>query len=59
MFINLYQHLLELFGKKDKEIPNLGQMRIRRTKGDVTGERLDKGSYIQLRTIAISNLLLR
>ena len=59
MFINQYQQLFELFGKKEKGIFNLGQMRIRRTKCAVMVERLDKGSSIQLRTIAICNLLSR
>ena len=59
MFTNQYQQLLELLGKKEKAILNLGQMRIRKTKYAVIVERLDKGSSIQLRTIAISNLLSR
>ena len=59
MFTNQYQQLLELLGKKDKGIPNLGQMRTRRTKCAVMVERLDKGSSIQMRTIAISNFLSR
>ena len=57
MFTNQYQLLLELLGKKETGILNLGQMRIRRTKCAVMVERLDRGSYIQLRTIAISNFL--
>ena len=59
MFTNQYQQLLELLWKKEKGILNLGQMRIRKTKYAVMVERLDKGSSIQLRTIAISNLLSR
>ena len=59
MFTNQYQQLLELLGKKEKGILNFGQMRMRRTKCAVMVERLDKGSSIQLRTIAISNLLSR
>ena len=59
MFTNQYQQLLELLGKKEKGILNLGQMRIRKTKGAIMVERLAKGSSIQLRTIAISNLLSR
>ena len=59
MFINKYQQLIKLLGKKEKYIFNLGQMRIRRTKCAVMVERLDKGSSIQLRTTAIPNLLSR
>ena len=62
MFSNQYQQLLELLEKKEKKekgILNLGHMRIRKTKGAIMVERLDKGSSIQLRTIAISNLLSR
>ena len=59
MFTNQYQQLLALLGKKEKGILNLGQMRIRKTIGAIMVERLDKGSSIQLRTIAISNLLSR
>ena len=51
--------LSELLGKKEKEILNIGQMRIRRAKCAIMVERLDKGSSIQFRTIAISNLLSR
>ena len=59
MFTNKYQQLLELLGKKEKSILNLGQMRIIRTKCVVMVERLDKGSPIQLRTITIINFLSR
>ena len=59
MFTNQYQQLLDLLGKKEKGILNLEQMRIRRTKCAVMVERLDNGSSIQLRTMAISNLLSR
>ena len=59
MLTNQYQPLLELLGKKEKGIINLGQMRIRRTKCAVMVDRLDKGCSIQLRTIAISNLISR
>ena len=59
MFSNQYQQLLELLQKKEKGILNMGQMRIKRTKGAIMVERLVKGSFIQLRTIAISNLLSR
>ena len=42
MFTNTYQQLLELLGKKDKGIPNLGQRRTRRKKmccnGGTTGQ---------------------
>ena len=56
MFTNQYYQLLELLEKKEKGTLNLGQMRIRKTKGAVMVERLDKGSSIQLRTMAIINL---
>ena len=59
MFSNQYQQLLELLRKKDKGILNFEQMRIRRTKCAIIMEQLDKGSSIQFRTIAISNLLSR
>ena len=59
IFTNQYQQLLELLWKKEKGILNLGQMRIGRTKCAAMVVRLDKGLSIQLRTIAISNLLSR
>ena len=45
--------------EEDKGILNLRQMRIRRTKCAIMVEQQDKGSSIQLRTIAIRNLLSR
>ena len=59
MFTNQYQELLEVLGKEEKGILTLGNMRIRITKCVIMVERLDKGFSIQLRTIAISNLLSR
>ena len=59
MFTNQYQPLLELLGNKNEGILNPGQIRIRRRKRVVIMERLDKGASIQLRTIAIINLLSR
>ena len=49
MFSNQYYQLLELLQKKEKGTLNMGQMRIKRTKGAIMVERLDKGSSIQLK----------
>ena len=43
MFSNQYYQLLELLPKKEKGTLNMGQMRIRKTKGAILVERLDKG----------------
>ena len=48
MFSNQYYQLLELLQKKEKGTLNMGQMRIRKTKGAIMVERLDKGPSIQL-----------
>ena len=50
MFSNQYYQHLELLQKKEKGTLNMGQMRIRKTKGAIMVERLDKGSSIQLKT---------
>ena len=49
MFSNQYYQLLELLQKKEKGTLNMGQMHIRKTKGAIMVERLDKGSSIQLK----------
>ena len=59
MFTNQYYQLLELLQKKEKGTLNMGQMRIKRTKGAIMVERLDKGSSIQLKNMAITNMQLR
>ena len=48
--------LLELLQKKDKGTLNMGHMRIHKTKGAIRVERLDKGSSIQLKNIAVTNM---
>ena len=48
MFTNQYYQLLELLQKKEKGTLNMVQMRIRKTKGAIMVERLDKESSIQL-----------
>ena len=53
MFTKQYQQLLELVGKKDKGIPNLGQMHIRRTKCGIMVEQrifytIENNSFKQL-----------
>ena len=50
MFINQYYQLLELLHKNKKGTLNMAKMRIRKTKGAIMVERLDKGSSIQLKT---------
>ena len=56
MFTNHYYQLLELLQKKEKGTLNMGQMRIRITKCAVMVERLDKGSSIQLKYMAGTNM---
>ena len=56
MFSNQYYQLLELLQKKEKGTLNMGQMRIRKTKGAIMVERLDKGSSIQLKNMAVTNM---
>ena len=56
MFSNQYYQLLELLQKKEKGTLNMGQMRIKRTKGAIMVERLDKGSSIQLKNMAVTNM---
>ena len=48
--------ILELLQKKEKGTLNMGQMRIRKTKGAIMVERLDKGSSIQLKNMAATNM---
>ena len=55
MFSNQYYQLLELLQKKEKGTLNMGQMRIKRTKGAIM-EQLDKGSSIQLKNMAVTNM---
>ena len=55
-FSNQYYQLLELLQKKEKGTLNMGQMRIRKTKGSIMVERLDKGSSIQLKNMAVTNM---
>ena len=49
MFSNQYYQLLGLLQKKEKGTLNMGQMRIRKTKGAIMVERLDTGASIQLK----------
>ena len=49
MFSNQYYELMEMLQKEKKGTPNMGQIRIRKTKGAIMGERLDKGAFIQLK----------
>ena len=56
MFSNQYYQLLELLQKKEKGTLNMGQMRIRKTKGSIMVERLDKGTSIQLKNMAVTNM---
>ena len=56
MFTNQYYQLLELLYKKEKGTLNLGPMRIKRKKCAVIVERLDKGSSIQLKNMAVTNM---
>ena len=56
MFTNQYYQLLELLQKKEKGTLNMGQMRIHKTKGAIMGDRLDKGSSIQLKNMAVTNM---
>ena len=56
MFTNQYYQLLELLQEKEKGTLNMGQMRIRITKCAVMVERLDKGSSIKLKTMAVTNM---
>ena len=56
MFTNQYYQLLELLQKKEKGTLNMGQIRIRRTTYAVMVERLHKGSSIQLKSMAVTNM---
>ena len=56
MFSNQYYQLLELLQKKEKGTLNMGQMHIRRTKCAIMVERLGKGSSIQLKNMAVTNM---
>ena len=56
MFSNQYYQLLEQLQKKGKETLNMGQMRIRKTKGAIMEERLDKVASIQLKNMAVTNM---
>ena len=56
MFSNQYYQLLELLQKKEKGTLNMGQMCIKRTKGAIMVERLDKGASIQLKNMAVTNM---
>ena len=56
MFSNQYSQLLELLQKKEKGTLDMGPMRIKRTKCAVMVERLDKGSSIQLKNMAVNNM---
>ena len=57
MFTNQYYQLLELLQKKAKGTLNMGQMRIgKKNEGAIMVERLDKGSSIQLKNMAITNM---
>ena len=56
MFSNQYYQLLELLQKKGKGTLNMGQMRIRKTKGAIMVERLHKGASIQLKNMAVTNM---
>ena len=56
MFTNQYYQLLELLQKNEKGTLNMGQMHIRRTKCAVMVERLDKGSSIELKNMAVTNM---
>ena len=54
MFSNYYYQLL--LQKKEKGTLNMGQMRTRKTKGEIMVERLEKGSSIQLKNMAVTNM---
>ena len=56
MFSNQYYQLLELLQKKEKGTLNMGQMCIKRTKGAIMVERLDKGASIQLKNMVVTNM---
>ena len=56
MFSNQYYQLLELLQKKEKGTLNMGQICIKRTKGAIMVERLDKGTSIQLKNMAVTNM---
>ena len=56
MLSNQYYQLLELLQKKEKGALNMEQMRIRKTKGAIMVERLDKGFSIQLKNMAVTNM---
>ena len=47
---------MELLQKKEKGTLNMGQMCIKRTKGAIMVERLDKGTSIQLKNMAVTNM---
>ena len=48
LFSNQYYQLLELLQKKEKGTLHMGHMCLRKTKGTIMVERLDKGASIQL-----------
>ena len=54
LFYNHYHQLLELLQKKEKGKLNMAQMQIHKTKGAIMVERLDKGSSIQLKNMAVT-----
>ena len=56
MFSNQYNQLLELLHQKEKVTINMGQMRTRKIKVKIMVERLDKGSSIQLKNMAVTNM---
>ena len=56
MFSNQYYLLRELLQKKEKGTLNMGQMRIRKTKCEIMVKRLDKGSSIQLKNMAVTSM---
>ena len=45
-----------LLQKKERGTLNMGKMCIRKTKGPIMVERLDKGSSIQLKNMAVTNM---
>ena len=56
MFSNQYYQPLELLQKNEKETLNMWHMNMRKTKGEIMVERLDKGSTIQLKNMALTNM---